>query len=575
MQKLLTRCRVGQSSIIASLFGVLIALSWPSESHAQDSGAFYLDRAQISGAPDDPFMTWRPKLFNKPRLFGSATLGYSLNPLRIETLTNDQVIINQNDNPFAHQLMVYLGAGVQLNRRIGFDLMLPIALVNEGGADPEGVSSGIARGTALYDMRFALRLLGIESDSKKFRWGGGGALFIPTGNDVRFSSDGETTVWLFTNAEYDFGDLRWIGMIGPQFRPTQGPTPSALQVGNELRISTGLFLPLRDRITIGGEIWGQTGIGDVTDTENDTSESAFFRGKNTQFEWLAQGRMTMGKNESWYIQGGAGTRFTVGYGAADLRILAQIGSSLLFSDLGPKQNEGKRKVVDRVDLNPDKDTDGDGFPDSIDQCPTVKEDGKPPYPDDGCPDLDRDDDGIPDARDQCPDDPEDRDGIEDEDGCPEDDADGDGILDKDDACPTVKGVENKDPKKHGCPPERKKIIVDENEIQLLEPIQFGFDSANILPVSFPILDEVVDLMQERPSIKLGIYGHTDNEGAAWYNKNLSGKRAAAVVQYISSKGISRARMESAGFGEEKPVADNNSEEGRAKNRRVEFKILAQ
>jgi outer membrane protein OmpA-like peptidoglycan-associated protein len=231
--------------------------------------------------------------------------------------------------------------------------------------------------------------------------------------------------------------------------------------------------------------------------------------------------------------------------------------------------------LDRVSLDADKDTDGDGFPDHIDQCPLIKEDGKPPFPDDGCPDLDRDDDGILDKDDKCPDVPEDKDGIEDEDGCPEDDADKDGILDKDDACPDVPGVKNEDPKKHGCPPEKKKIVVGRNEIKLLEPIQFEYNKANILKVSFELLDEVVGLMNERESLRLGIYGHTDNQGGADYNKRLSERRAASVVKYLVDKGIAKERLESAGYGMERPLEDNATDEGRAKNRRVEFKILTQ
>jgi OmpA-OmpF porin, OOP family len=555
---------------------------------AQDAGAFYLDRAQISGAPDDPFMTWRPVFFEKPRFYGTATLGYSLNPLRIATLTERQQVIDEADNPFQNHLIAYVQAGVQINRRIGLELSLPFALVNAGGNDPAafGVGRGLARGAAVLDTRVSLRALAIESDDKKFRWGAGGAVFIPTGNNVRFSSDGETNVWLFSNAEYDFGDFMWIGMVGPQFRPAQGPNPSALQVGNELRISTGLFVPIREkvgvfgtpaRLKIGAEVWGQTGIGTARTTEanNAREVSTFFRGNNTSFEWLAQGRLNMGETESWYLQGGAGTRFTGGYGAADLRVLLQIGSSILLSDIGPEAPAKKVRASERVSLAPDPDMDGDGFPDAVDQCPTVKEDGKPPFPDDGCPDLDQDDDGILDKNDKCPTVPEDKDGIEDLDGCPEDDADHDGIQDVDDACPEVKGVKNADPKKNGCPPEKKRIVVESSQIKLLEPIQFEYNKAAILSVSFPILDEIVDLMKERTAVRLGIYGHTDNKGGAAYNKQLSDRRAKSVQQYIINKGVSASRMEAAGFGMERPVEPNETEEGRAKNRRVEFKILSQ
>lgn len=561
---------------VASLLGVMIGVSFTSTAEAQDAGAFYLDRAQIAGGPDDPFMTFRPIFSEKPRFYGSFSLGYSLNPLRIETLTDNTTFQETNDHPIEHQVITYFGAGVQINRRLGFELMLPIALVSTGG-EVNDVGTGLARGAAVHDMRLSLRALAIETDDKKFRWGAGGAVFVPTGNDVRFSSDSETGVWLFTNAEHDLDSFRLVWMVGPHFRPTQGPDPSTLQVGNELRMSAGGFVPLRDgRLQVGVEIFGSTGFHTVQDTVNDTEESAFFRPANTPFEWLGQARWTMGKDKDWYVMGGAGTMLTPGYGAPHVRVLAQIGSHVYLSDIGPDDTPPKRKPLERVSLDADPDTDGDGFPDSIDQCVTIKEDGKPPYPDDGCPDLDADDDGILDKVDKCPTVPEDKDGIEDEDGCPEDDADKDGVLDKEDACPTVKGVKSEDPEKNGCPEEKKKkIFVGKNEIQLLEPIQFAYNQAAILPVSFPMLDEVVALMQERTTLRLGIYGHTDSQGGADYNKNLSERRAAAVVRYIADKGIAKDRMESEGFGMERPVADNATEEGRAKNRRVEFKILRQ
>jgi outer membrane protein OmpA-like peptidoglycan-associated protein len=547
---------------------------------AQDAGAFYLDRAQLSGAPDDPFMTWRPVFHEKARFYGTGSLGYSLNPLRISTLTNNQAAINDGENPFRNQLILYLQGGLQINSRVALEISQPIALISSGGRDPKeqgfNIGTGFARGAAMHDTRISLRALAIESDDKKFRWGAGGALFVPTGNAVRFSSDDQLGVWLFTNLEYNFGDFMWVGMVGPHFRKTQGPRPSTLQVGNELRLSTGIFFPFQDqRLTIGAEIWGQTGISEVKDTETDKTSNAFFRSENTSFEWLAQGRLAMGDQKSWFIQAGAGTRFTGGYGAADLRILASVGSSILLADVGPSSPPPKLKASNKVSLAPDPDMDGDGFPDAIDQCPTVKEDGKPPFTDDGCPDLDQDDDGILDKDDKCVTIPEDKDGVEDEDGCPEDDADHDGILDADDACPLVKGVKNPDPKKNGCPPEKKRIVVETNEVKLLEPIQFEYNKATILSVSFPILDEIVDLMRERPMLRLGIYGHTDNRGGAAYNKNLSDRRAHSVVQYIRGKEIAQDRLESAGYGMERPVDSNDSDEGRAKNRRVEFKILAQ
>ncbi len=200
------------------------------------------------------------------------------------------------------------------------------------------------------------------------------------------------------------------------------------------------------------------------------------------------------------------------------------------------------------------DSDGDGVADYLDKCPNtpkgVKVDAN------GCP-LDRDGDGVPDYLDKCPDVV----GVPLHDGCP--DTDGDGIPDKEDKCPTIPGPKEN----YGCPIEAKEMIDN------LESVQFEFDSSIIKPVSYPALDAAVNTMKNNPEYKLDIAGHTDSTGDDAYNQWLSERRAASVAKYLSDKGVDEARLKSAGFGETQPIADNETAEGRAKNRRVEFKVL--
>jgi outer membrane protein OmpA-like peptidoglycan-associated protein len=101
-------------------------------------------------------------------------------------------------------------------------------------------------------------------------------------------------------------------------------------------------------------------------------------------------------------------------------------------------------------------------------------------------------------------------------------------------------------------------------------IRFDTDKATIKTESQPIIDQIAALMKANPDLKVGIEGHTDNTGKADRNKKLSDERAKAVVAAVAAKGIAAARMIPAGFGQDRPVADNRSEEGRAKNRRVEI-----
>ena len=134
-------------------------------------------------------------------------------------------------------------------------------------------------------------------------------------------------------------------------------------------------------------------------------------------------------------------------------------------------------------------------------------------------------------------------------------------------------MKSPDQKKNGCKEEHKKIVETAGGIQLLEPIQFDTGKSTIKAVSFPILDEVVEVLKSHGDVRMGVYGHTDNRGAAAMNRMLSKDRARSVVNYLGSHGINPKRLESDGFGPDKPIDSNETEEGRAKNRRVEFKVL--
>jgi outer membrane protein OmpA-like peptidoglycan-associated protein len=155
------------------------------------------------------------------------------------------------------------------------------------------------------------------------------------------------------------------------------------------------------------------------------------------------------------------------------------------------------------------------------------------------------------------------------------DADHDGVPDDVDACPNEPGELDSDPEKIGCPRYIRRVK-GSSEIEVLKRIEFEFDRSKLLPVSFPILDEVVKLLAANPTIReMRIEGHTDNQGTPEYNQKLSDDRADSVMRYLVEKGIARERLVARGFGLTRPRASNDTEEGRAQNRRVEFHITAQ
>lgn len=259
-----------------------------------------------------------------------------------------------------------------------------------------------------------------------------------------------------------------------------------------------------------------------------------------------------------------------------------------------KDNDG---VADKDDACPTEpgtaitkgcpDKDGDGIADKEDKCANVA--GTAKY--NGCPIPDTDKDGINDEEDKCPQQagtakyngcpvPDtDKDGINDEEdkcpqaagpvrynGCPVPDTDGDGVNDEEDKCPQTKGtIEN-----GGCPIINKEVVEKVN--YAAKSIQFEYTKATIRPASYPVLDEVVKILQKDPSLIVSIEGHTSNDGIYDANMKLSQARADNVKGYFISKGIEASRLKAQGFGPNKPLNKGKTDAEKALNRRVEMKL---
>ncbi|MGB3006097.1 MAG: thrombospondin type 3 repeat-containing protein [Chitinophagaceae bacterium] len=259
------------------------------------------------------------------------------------------------------------------------------------------------------------------------------------------------------------------------------------------------------------------------------------------------------------------------------------------------QDKDKDGVSDNNDLCPDvpgltrfkgcPDSDGDGIEDSKDKCPNAK--GTDMFA--GCPDTDGD--GVQDAYDKCPatikgmkvdvngcNADSDNDGVFDTDdkcpdtksnikvdnkGCPAD-TDGDGVTDDIDKCPGVRGDINN----NGCPLVKKEIP---KRLQFAtRRISFEKGNAILKTTSYPMLDEVVNILKEYPDYNLRIGGHAD---AVEKNPTtISQSRADAVKSYLMSKGVSKSRTATTGFSKTRPFTSNANETGRGQNRRVELEL---
>jgi OOP family OmpA-OmpF porin len=122
------------------------------------------------------------------------------------------------------------------------------------------------------------------------------------------------------------------------------------------------------------------------------------------------------------------------------------------------------------------------------------------------------------------------------------------------------------------PPEKPKPAPKVERTIILDDVLFDFDKSNVKPEAASILDRLVAFMNENKDKKVSLSGHTDNVGSEAYNQKLSERRVSSVQDYVVKKGVEASRVSGQGFGESKPIADNKTREGRAKNRRVEIKV---
>tara|TARA_X000000950_G_scaffold110429_2_gene139257 strand:+ start:125 stop:1462 length:1338 start_codon:yes stop_codon:yes gene_type:complete len=196
------------------------------------------------------------------------------------------------------------------------------------------------------------------------------------------------------------------------------------------------------------------------------------------------------------------------------------------------------------------DTDGDGVADVDDACPN--EAGTPEM--NGCPDSDGD--GVADNTDRCPNEA----GEAANEGCPWADRDGDGVPDKDDNCPDEAGTEAN----NGCPDEPTDLInfINSEDNKIL----FRADSSKLDDIDKEIINKLKTLLDQYPSAHITIEGYASSDGGEAYNQKLSEQRAASVKAHLENQGIASDRLSTIGYGENKPIGDNNTVKGRALNR---------
>lgn len=529
----------------------------PSLAEAQ-TRTFYLDRLVVAGGPSDGTAVWRP-VFGPTQLFGQVALGYARDPLRAPAFITDAHQAMALAGSAVHlQVSGYVTLGTEVLKRGAISVTVPYVL-HQRGYPTENRSVGLEQrvsmaSSALGDARIDGRMLILWNESRSFSMAARAAFFLPIGDEFSFA--GERSAWanVGLSTEYDADAFFFTTNLGLTVRPKS--TLVDLVVGPEVTYAAGVYLPLMtDRVRLGVELFGSVGLVPGPSVIQPPMEVAL------------SSRMTLDARRLFFLGASAGARVGSGY-APDLRFVARIGGILPLERV-----DRDLPIPVRVEVPSEVDSDRDGFADVDDGCPAIPEDHA--GEEDGCPaplaPPDKDHDGILDAVDRCASEPEDKDGLEDDDGCPDEDVDGDGIADVMDKCPREPGVHAKDPANEGCPAFLRRTGT---EVKLLVQIEFEFSSTKIAASSFPILDELARLLAANPDIqRLRIEGHTDDVGPVAFNQKVSTQRAAAVRDYLVQRGkVDPSRLSFAGFGPSRPIAPNNSDAGRAKNRRVELHI---
>jgi outer membrane protein OmpA-like peptidoglycan-associated protein len=383
---------------------------------------------------------------------------------------------------------------------------------------------------------------------------------VPSGDGSEYAG---AELWTTTPglvAAYRVGAVTFAGEASYRFR--RRATFGNLEFDDELHVALGGRVEVMDGLSLLAETQLRVGTGGRSLDGNEVPMEV-----DAGLRWQPVRGLT--------VDVGGGTGVLDGYGAPTGRafVLLRYASEREGCEAGPEDFDG----FEDGDFCADPDNDADGIPDETDDCPNNPEDRDEFLDADGCPDRDNDADGVLDDADECPVESEDRDGWQDEDGCADRDNDEDGIPDGVDVCPMEPEDRDDYEDDDGCPepgPEQATVTVTDSRILISERIYFDFDTDTIRSVSRPLLDQVAGVIKDIPRRRrIRVEGYSDSEGLDEYNLDLSYRRARAVVEYLVSQGVPRERFEYVGYGEKNSVAPNDSPEGRALNRRVEFTIL--
>ncbi len=528
----------------------------------------------------------------------------------------DPLVLGGGAAIVSHQAFLRADASISFFDRLLLSVDVPVAIFQAGDSPTVGdVVVASPDEVEMGDVRFGVRGRLWGEDRGPIQIGLQSSFFFPTAGEDSLAGDGnprfEPRVMLSGRVDGETSFV-WSASGGLMMR---GPVnPHTVTYGGAAGVSFA-----DDLVLVSAEVFGST----MTSSETALQSDAFnVQASTTAVELL--GGVKLRVLEGLVFGAAAGPGLADGIGSPTARVIGMVGWAPIPERDRSDEDDDDDGVANGVDACPEEkgeadenpkkngcappDRDGDRIPDGADACPSLVGRASADPKLSGCPsDFDRD--GVADAEDACPNqigvssvDPKrngcpgevdsDLDGIADrtdacpkvkgslnedpsKNGCPTKDGDGDGIADVEDACPNERGLPNlADKSHHGCP---KDVRVTTGEIVILRQVTFKLAQSSldqtVDPVSDDLLTEVRDVILQHPeNERIEVQGHADDSGTAEFNKQLSQARAQAVKNWLVKRGIDPKRLSPVGYGSTRPVATNQSEAGRQKNRRVQFVI---
>ena len=441
----------------------------------------------------------------------------------------------------AHALLAW-----QLHERLELAADVPLTLVQgdrfqllrDALNAPDFPGASGVRTTAVGDVRLLPRLFLLSPRDFPVGLSLVTEVRLPTGDADSFLGERGVLLAPRLAVERTFGPVRVLANVGARLRPHAQYLN--LFVDDELTLGAGAVVALPNL----GPLSRVQALGEMHLATPVAAPFNFRAADSLKTPWEVLAGVRAHVQGPWAVELALGRGVTLesGYGREALRVMASVRYDYALLD-----------------------ADGDGIADERDACPQQPEDRDSFQDDDGCPEPDNDGDGLPDSQDACPL----QAGPKEYDGCA--DADGDEVPDNVDQCPQQPGPPGND----GCAIQQPPyVVVETDRIRIKGNILFESGRAKIQKQSFAILDEVAGVLLKNPLLgPIRIEGHTDNVGSKSINLDLSQRRAEAVMDYLVAKGVSANRLSAEGFGFSQPIATNATPLGRAKNRRVEFRIV--